>query len=268
MVLVSDRKSGMRGVLVVDNPASGSGEGGTRMSASLTTGEVARLARTMTWKWAAVDLVHGGAKAGILGDPRAAATRLTVLGAVVVAVSTADLVARADVVGDVCLDDHPRLRTSPEELLTAPVEILVPAAREDTIDATIAAATTAQLVVEGADLRRALRPGASSTSVVSSWYPTSPPTPGGSWLRHSRGMPGTPRSRRPGVGVLDDLGEASRQHPARSPRQSACRCRSPAGGHRPRSVEGSGSHDGSRIPTAGPRSILVARCLSRRRAES
>jgi hypothetical protein len=25
----------------------------------------------MTWKWAAVDLSHGGAKAGILGDPDA-----------------------------------------------------------------------------------------------------------------------------------------------------------------------------------------------------
>ena len=25
----------------------------------------------MTWKWAAVDLFHGGAKAGILGDPHA-----------------------------------------------------------------------------------------------------------------------------------------------------------------------------------------------------
>ena len=38
------------------------------MSPSLTVQEVGRLARTMTWKWAAVDLFHGGAKAGILGD--------------------------------------------------------------------------------------------------------------------------------------------------------------------------------------------------------
>ena len=72
VVLVSDRRSGMRGVLVIDNTARGLGKGGTRMSPSLTVGEVARLARTMTWKWAAVDLFHGGAKAGILGDPRAA----------------------------------------------------------------------------------------------------------------------------------------------------------------------------------------------------
>ena len=36
----------------------------------LSVVEVARLARTMTWKWAATDLFHGGAKAGILGDPK------------------------------------------------------------------------------------------------------------------------------------------------------------------------------------------------------
>ena len=72
VVLVSDRKSGMRGVLVIDNTSRGGGKGGTRMSPTLTVAEVARLARTMTWKWAAVDLYHGGAKAGILGDPRAA----------------------------------------------------------------------------------------------------------------------------------------------------------------------------------------------------
>ena len=71
VVCVSDRRSGMRGVLVLDNTARGMGKGGTRMSPTLTVREVARLARTMTWKWAAVDLFHGGAKAGILGDPHA-----------------------------------------------------------------------------------------------------------------------------------------------------------------------------------------------------
>ncbi len=69
IVCVSDQKTGMRGVLVIDNTARGMGKGGTRMSPTLTVHEVARLARTMTWKWAAVDLYHGGAKAGILGDP-------------------------------------------------------------------------------------------------------------------------------------------------------------------------------------------------------
>ncbi len=71
VVCVSDRRSGMRGVLVLDNTARGMGKGGTRMSPTLTVREVARLARTMTWKWAAVDLFHGGAKAGILGDRHA-----------------------------------------------------------------------------------------------------------------------------------------------------------------------------------------------------
>jgi glutamate dehydrogenase (NAD(P)+) len=45
------------------------GKGGTRMSPSVTVAEIARLARVMTWKWAAVDLFHGGAKAGIRFDP-------------------------------------------------------------------------------------------------------------------------------------------------------------------------------------------------------
>jgi glutamate dehydrogenase (NAD(P)+) len=71
VVCVSDRRSGMRGVLVIDNSARGVGKGGTRMSPNLSVMEVARLARTMTWKWAAVDLFQGGAKAGIIGDPHA-----------------------------------------------------------------------------------------------------------------------------------------------------------------------------------------------------
>ncbi|OEV03151.1 Glu/Leu/Phe/Val family dehydrogenase [Streptomyces oceani] len=71
VVCVSDSRTGMRGVLVLDNTARGIGKGGTRMSPTLDVTEVTRLARTMTWKWAATDLFHGGAKAGILGDPDA-----------------------------------------------------------------------------------------------------------------------------------------------------------------------------------------------------
>ena len=41
VVLVSDRRSGMRGVLVIDNTARGLGEVGTRMSPTLTVVEVA-----------------------------------------------------------------------------------------------------------------------------------------------------------------------------------------------------------------------------------
>jgi glutamate dehydrogenase (NAD(P)+) len=69
IVCVSDSRTGMRGVLVIDNTARGMGKGGTRMSPSVTVAEIARLARVMTWKWAAVDLFHGGAKAGIRFDP-------------------------------------------------------------------------------------------------------------------------------------------------------------------------------------------------------
>lgn len=69
VVCVSEQRTGMRGVLVIDNSARGMGKGGTRMSPTVTVTEVARLARAMTWKWAAVDLFHGGAKAGIRFDP-------------------------------------------------------------------------------------------------------------------------------------------------------------------------------------------------------
>jgi glutamate dehydrogenase (NAD(P)+) len=69
VVMVSDTRTGMKGVLVVDNTARGMGKGGTRMSPTVSTQEVARLARVMTWKWAAVDLFFGGAKAGIVADP-------------------------------------------------------------------------------------------------------------------------------------------------------------------------------------------------------
>jgi len=69
VVCVSDRRTGMRGVLVIDNTARGIGKGGTRMSPTVTVEEIARLARVMTWKWAAVDLFLGGAKAGIVADP-------------------------------------------------------------------------------------------------------------------------------------------------------------------------------------------------------
>jgi glutamate dehydrogenase (NAD(P)+) len=37
-------------------------------------------------------------------------------------------------------------------VLTAPVDVLIPAAREDTVDVEIAASATARLVIEGANL--------------------------------------------------------------------------------------------------------------------
>lgn len=69
VVMVSDPDLGMRGVLVIDNTSRGMGKGGTRMTPTVSVGEIAQLARVMTWKWAAVDLFYGGAKAGIRFDP-------------------------------------------------------------------------------------------------------------------------------------------------------------------------------------------------------
>lgn len=266
VVCVSDSRTGMRGVLVLDNTARGMGKGGTRMSPTLEVTEVARLARTMTWKWAATDLFHGGAKAGILADPHApdkeailrafaralhnevpeeyvfgldmglderdaaivrdelgdrgaavglpaalggvpydelgitgfglaeaveaatqttgralagarvslqgfgavgaaAARRLTELGAVVVAVSTsrgavhdgdgldvATLLKLRGEVGDDCVREYGSATLSTGTELRVDADILVPAARQDTVDAAVARDTPAGLVVEGANL--------------------------------------------------------------------------------------------------------------------
>lgn len=265
VVCVSDRRTGMRGVLVLDNTARGMGKGGTRMSPTLTITEVARLARTMTWKWAAVDLFHGGAKAGILGDPRAAdkeavlrafaralanevpaeyvfgldmglserdaavmadelgdrgaaiglpralgglpydelgvtgygvaeaadaaagsigmelrgarvavqgfgavgtaaVRRFDELGAIVVGVSTAEgaihdpagidvaaLLKLQAEAGDAVVREYGSYRPA-DDLLRIETDVLVPAAREDVVDADVAGATTARLVVEGANM--------------------------------------------------------------------------------------------------------------------
>lgn len=67
---VYDPKSGMRGIVVIDNTARGPGKGGIRMTPTVDVAEVFRLARTMTWKCALADLPFGGAKSGIIFDPK------------------------------------------------------------------------------------------------------------------------------------------------------------------------------------------------------
>ncbi len=265
VVCVQDHRTGMRGVLVIDNTARGMGKGGTRMSPTVSVTEIARLARTMTWKWAATDLFFGGAKAGIRWDPgaadkeavlrsfaralanevpseyvfgldmgltendaailadelgdrgaavglpralgglpydqlgvtgygvaeaadaaaaaiglpmdgarvavqgfgavgQAAARQLRALGAQVVAVSTAAgsvvdpdgldidrLLSLRDDHGDDCVREYGSVLPV-SSALSAECEVLVPAAREDVIDASLARDTKARLVVEGANL--------------------------------------------------------------------------------------------------------------------
>ncbi len=67
---VYDPEVGMKGILVIDNTALGPGKGGIRILPTITTEEIFRLARTMTWKCALAELPFGGAKSGIIADPR------------------------------------------------------------------------------------------------------------------------------------------------------------------------------------------------------
>jgi glutamate dehydrogenase (NAD(P)+) len=67
---VYDPKTGMRGVLVIDNTTLGPGKGGIRMMPTVTTEEIFLLARTMTWKCALAKIPFGGAKSGIIADPK------------------------------------------------------------------------------------------------------------------------------------------------------------------------------------------------------
>lgn len=63
---VYDPKTKMHGFTVIDNTALGVGKGGIRMTPNVTIDEVARLARTMTWKNSLAGLPFGGAKSGLI----------------------------------------------------------------------------------------------------------------------------------------------------------------------------------------------------------
>ena len=67
---VYDPKTGMKGILIIDNTTLGLGKGGIRMTPTVTTDEVFRLARTMTWKCALAKIPFGGAKSGIIANPK------------------------------------------------------------------------------------------------------------------------------------------------------------------------------------------------------
>lgn len=67
---VYNPKVGMHGIVVIDNTALGPGKGGIRMTPTVSVQEVFKLARTMTWKNAMAELPFGGAKSGIIADPK------------------------------------------------------------------------------------------------------------------------------------------------------------------------------------------------------
>ncbi|MSR86461.1 Glu/Leu/Phe/Val dehydrogenase [Candidatus Woesearchaeota archaeon] len=65
-----DPKTGLKGVLCIDNTNRGPAKGGVRMRPDVTEEEVFRLARAMTLKCAMADLPFGGGKSGIIADPQ------------------------------------------------------------------------------------------------------------------------------------------------------------------------------------------------------
>lgn len=70
IIEVYDDKTKMHGFVVLDNTALGPAKGGIRMTPSVSIDEVAKLARTMTWKCSLAGLPFGGGKSGIVADPK------------------------------------------------------------------------------------------------------------------------------------------------------------------------------------------------------
>jgi glutamate dehydrogenase (NAD(P)+) len=70
VIHVYDPSVNLRGILVVDNVATGPAIGGMRLAPDVSLDECFRLARAMTLKNAAAGLAHGGGKSVLFGDPR------------------------------------------------------------------------------------------------------------------------------------------------------------------------------------------------------
>ncbi len=67
------------GCIVFDLPGAQTSAGGTRLAPDVTSAEVALLARAMTYKYAALGVRVGGAKAGVVGDPGDRADRAALM---------------------------------------------------------------------------------------------------------------------------------------------------------------------------------------------
>ncbi|HHE36275.1 MAG TPA: Glu/Leu/Phe/Val dehydrogenase [Candidatus Woesearchaeota archaeon] len=70
IVEVYDPSTSMHGFVVIDNTALGPGKGGIRMTPSVNKDEVFKLARAMTYKCSLAGLPFGGAKSGIIANPK------------------------------------------------------------------------------------------------------------------------------------------------------------------------------------------------------
>ncbi len=71
IVYIYEPRCGLKGIVVIDNISAGPAIGGIRMAPDVSTEEVYRLARAMTWKNALAGIPHGGGKSAILADPAA-----------------------------------------------------------------------------------------------------------------------------------------------------------------------------------------------------
>lgn len=69
IVYIYEPRCGLKGIVVIDNISAGPAIGGIRMAPDVTTEEVFRLARAMTWKNSLAGIPHGGGKSAILADP-------------------------------------------------------------------------------------------------------------------------------------------------------------------------------------------------------
>jgi len=69
IVYIYEPRCGLKGIVVIDNISAGPAIGGIRMAPDVSTEEVFRLARAMTWKNALAGIPHGGGKSGIRADP-------------------------------------------------------------------------------------------------------------------------------------------------------------------------------------------------------
>jgi glutamate dehydrogenase (NAD(P)+) len=65
VIELKEEEIGLDAVVVIDHDLFPLSAGGTRMVADVTTEEVARLARAMTWKFAVAGVPYAGAKAGL-----------------------------------------------------------------------------------------------------------------------------------------------------------------------------------------------------------
>jgi len=69
IVYIYEPRAKTKAIVVIDNVAAGPAIGGVRMAPDVTTEEVRRLARAMTYKNVLAELPHGGGKAGIPEHP-------------------------------------------------------------------------------------------------------------------------------------------------------------------------------------------------------